>query len=56
MTTTVLPAPLAVITGASSGIGKELPREFAEHGYDLLIDKTKTVFQRKETEPRSEEK
>lgn len=29
--------PLAVVTGASSGIGRELAREAAEHGYDLLI-------------------
>ena len=29
--------PLAVVTGASSGIGRELAREFAEHGFDLLI-------------------
>jgi len=29
--------PLAVVTGASSGIGYELARQFAEHGYDLLI-------------------
>src|SRR5689334_10899720 len=29
--------PLAVVTGASSGIGLELARQFAEHGYDLLI-------------------
>lgn len=29
--------PLAVITGASSGIGYHLAREFAEHGYDLII-------------------
>lgn len=29
--------PFAVVTGASSGIGYELAREFAEHGYDLLI-------------------
>jgi len=27
----------AVVTGASSGIGYELARQFAEHGYDLLI-------------------
>ncbi|WP_343640724.1 SDR family NAD(P)-dependent oxidoreductase [Roseateles sp.] len=29
--------PLAVITGASSGIGRELALECARHGYDLLI-------------------
>jgi uncharacterized protein len=27
----------AVVTGASSGIGVELARQFAEHGFDLLI-------------------
>ena len=27
----------AVVTGASSGIGYELARQFAEHGWDLLI-------------------
>ena len=27
----------AVITGASSGIGYELARQFAQHGFDLLI-------------------
>ena len=31
------PHPLAVVTGASSGIGLELAKEFARHGYDLLI-------------------
>lgn len=29
--------PLAVVTGASSGIGLELAKQFAEHGYDLVI-------------------
>jgi short-subunit dehydrogenase len=29
--------PLAVVTGASSGIGYELAAQFAEHGYDLVI-------------------
>lgn len=29
--------PLAVITGASSGIGFELAGEFARHGYDLAV-------------------
>jgi short-subunit dehydrogenase len=31
------PRPLALVTGASSGIGLELAREFAEHGFDLVI-------------------
>jgi short-subunit dehydrogenase len=30
-------APLAVVTGASSGIGFELARQFAQNGFDLLI-------------------
>jgi short-subunit dehydrogenase len=29
--------PLAVVTGASTGIGYELAKCCAEHGYDLLI-------------------
>lgn len=29
--------PLAVVTGASSGIGYELARKFGENGYDLVI-------------------
>jgi uncharacterized protein len=30
-------APLALVTGASSGIGRELARVFAENGFDLVI-------------------
>jgi uncharacterized protein len=29
--------PLAVVTGASSGIGLELARQFADHGFDLIV-------------------
>jgi short-subunit dehydrogenase len=29
--------PLAVVTGASSGIGLELAKQFAAHGFDLVI-------------------
>jgi len=31
------PPPLAVVTGASSGIGLELARQCAAHGFDLVI-------------------
>lgn len=31
-------APFAVVTGASSGIGRELAWQFAEHGFDVLIN------------------
>lgn len=31
------PKPFAVVTGASSGIGYELARQFAQNGFDLLI-------------------
>jgi len=37
MTTSTDQRPLAVVTGASSGIGLELARQFAEHGFDLLV-------------------
>jgi len=29
--------PLAVVTGASSGIGYELAKQFANHGFDLIV-------------------
>lgn len=29
--------PLAVVTGASSGIGFELAKRFADHGFDLVL-------------------
>src|SRR5690348_1398879 len=37
MTASTSDRPLAVVTGASSGIGYELARQFAQHGFDLLI-------------------
>ena len=37
MTTSTQHRPFAVVTGASSGIGFELARQFAKNGFDLLI-------------------
>src|SRR5690242_18323426 len=30
--------PLALVTGASSGIGLELARQFAQNGFDLVVN------------------
>ncbi|MHC5674428.1 SDR family NAD(P)-dependent oxidoreductase [Nostoc sp.] len=32
-----LTRPLAVVTGASSGIGYELAKQFAQNGFDLVV-------------------
>ncbi len=47
--------PLAVITGASSGIGRELARWSAEHGYDLVVsaERAKPALQPQPSEPES---
>jgi uncharacterized protein len=37
--------PFAVVTGASTGIGRALAREFARRGYDLLITATGPAIQ-----------
>src|SRR5690349_1361474 len=34
---TIADRPLAIVTGASSGIGLELARQCAQNGFDLLI-------------------
>jgi NAD(P)-dependent dehydrogenase (short-subunit alcohol dehydrogenase family) len=34
--TEAVPRPLAVVTGASSGIGHELAKQFVENGYDVV--------------------
>jgi uncharacterized protein len=39
------PRELAVVTGASSGIGLELAKQFAEHDFDLLIAAEDTAIE-----------
>jgi uncharacterized protein len=42
--------PLALVTGASSGIGLELARQFAEHGFDLIVAAEDDEIQRAASE------
>lgn len=42
--------PLAIVTGASSGIGLELARLLAQHGYDLVIAADQATIQDAGTE------
>jgi short-subunit dehydrogenase len=37
MTTPTPTAGLALVTGASSGIGRELARQFVDHGFDVVV-------------------
>ena len=36
--------PFAVVTGASTGIGRELARQFAAHGFDVLVTADETAL------------
>ncbi len=38
--------PLAIVTGASSGIGCELAKQCAENGFDLLLSADKAAISR----------
>lgn len=45
--------PLAIVTGASTGIGLELAKEAAQHGYDLLIAADEPAIETAATELRA---
>jgi uncharacterized protein len=42
---TTSPRPLALVTGASSGIGFELARQFARNGFDLVVNAEDTELE-----------
>ncbi len=46
--------PLAVVTGASSGIGYELARQCAGHGFDLIIAADEAAIHRAAEDLRQE--
>jgi short-subunit dehydrogenase len=43
-------APLAVVTGASTGIGRALAREFVDHGFDVVVVAEEAEIQAAATE------
>ena len=44
----------AVVTGASSGIGYELAKQFAEHGFDLLVTAEDPAIEQAAADPASD--
>jgi uncharacterized protein len=53
MTTSENTRPLALVTGASSGIGRELARQFAENGFDLVVNAEDEQIERAAAELRA---
>jgi uncharacterized protein len=52
--TTGVTRPLALVTGASTGIGRALASEFAEHGFDLVIAAEESAIEQAASELRVE--
>ncbi len=47
------PRPLALVTGASSGIGLELAKQFASNGFDLIVNADSAAIEQAATELRT---